>query len=245
MIDISSFGTKLKAERERQGFDLEAVEQETKIRTLYLRALEEEDFAKLPPRVYATGFVRRYAKLLKMDPEVLVNEFEELAYHGQPREDLVHNSLKPSRGRKLPAFNLPIKNIIAGAIFLIMVIWAGDYLVTYISEWSVTPPPATHNPAVDPAKETKPEPPIIDKLVLDIEARERCWLLVQVDGEQKYSAIMAVGEKQSFEGSQSIFVKAGNAGGIDLTLNKKQLAPLGKPGEVAEKKYDLSSIGKE
>ncbi|MDD3365370.1 MAG: DUF4115 domain-containing protein [Syntrophomonas sp.] len=244
MIDISGFGARIKAERERQGFGLEAVAEETKIRTLYLNALEEEDFAKLPPRVYATGFVRRYAWFLQMDPEDLVSEFQNLAYGSQVPDDVVLLiAEKPSREIKFPVFNLPIKNIIAGALFLIIVLWMGDYLVTYISGWSVTRPPAVNEPGPDQANDI--EKPITDKLILDIEARERCWLQVQVDGKQQFSAIMAVGEKQSFEGRQSIVINAGNAGGIDLSLNKKKLAPLGNPGEVVEKKYDLSSIGKE
>ncbi len=243
MIDISGFGARIKAERERQGFDLEAVAEETKIRTLYLKALEEEDFAKLPPRVYATGFVRRYAWFLKMDPEAMVREFQSLAYGNHPPEDVILIAEKPSREISFPVLNLPIRNIIAGALFLIIVIWIGDYLVTYISDWSVTRPPAVNDPVLDQAKNI--EKPITDKLTLDVEARERCWLQVQVDGQQQYSAIMAVGEKQSFEGRQTIVIKAGNAGGIDVSLNKKKLAPMGKTGEVVEKKYDLSSIGVE
>jgi cytoskeletal protein RodZ len=245
VIDISGFGAKIKAERERQGQDLAAIEAETKIRAVYLRALEEEEFSILPPRVYATGFVRRYAKLLKMDPEALVKEFEDLAYKGQPRDEFVQSAEKPSKEIKFPVFNLPIKNIIAGAIFLTIVIWAGNYLITYISGWSITRPPAVNETGIDKAADTKTETPTTDKLVLDIEARERCWLQVLVDGEQKYSAIMAVGEKQTFEARQSIVVKAGNAGGIDVSLNKNKLASLGKSGEVVEKKYDLGSIGKE
>lgn len=244
MIDISGFGARIKAERERQGFDLDAVAEETKIRKMYLNALEEEDFAVLPARVYATGFVRRYARFLKMDPEVLVSEFQSLAYgNDQSLEKAVLIAEKPSRQLRFPGFNFPIRNIIAGALFLMIVVWIGNYLVTYISGWSVTRPPGIHEPGIEQAKET--EKPIVDKLIMDIEARERCWLQVQVDGKQQYSAIMAVGDKQSFEGRQSIVIKAGNAGGIDLSLNKKKLAPLGKPGEVVEKTYDLSSIGKE
>jgi transcriptional regulator with XRE-family HTH domain len=241
--DISGFGERIKAERERQGFDLEAVAEETKIRTLYLNALEEEEFSILPPRVYATGFVRRYARFLKMDPEALVREFQSLAYTDHPSKDIILKSEKPSREFRFPVLNFPVKNILAAALFLIMVIWVGDYLVSYISDWSVTRPPTVNDPVIDPSKDI--EKPIIDKLILDVEARERCWLQVQVDGIQQYSRIMAIGEKQSFEGKQTIVIKAGNAGGIDLSLNKKKLPPLGEAGKVVEKKFDLSSIGKE
>jgi hypothetical protein len=243
VIDISSFGARLKAERERQGFDLEAVSEETKIRTWYLKALEEEDFTQLPARVYATGFVRRYARFLDMDSEALVSEFHSLAYGNQPTENFHLIKDETPKKNTFPVLKLPIKNIIAGVLFFIIVVWAGDYMVAYISDWSVTRPPVVNDPVIVPPKDI--EKPISDKLIMDIEARQRCWLQVQVDGEQQYSAIMAVGEKKSFEARQSIVIKAGNAGGIDLILNNKKLTPLGKQGEVVEKEYDLSSIGNE
>ncbi|MQA74369.1 MAG: helix-turn-helix domain-containing protein [Solirubrobacterales bacterium] len=68
-------GEVLREAREREGLDLREVEQRTKIRLKYLRALEAEDWVELPSSAYAKGFLRTYAQLVGLDAEALVDEF--------------------------------------------------------------------------------------------------------------------------------------------------------------------------
>ena len=46
---------------------LAEISQRTKISTSYLKAIEEDDFGKLPAVVYTAGFVTQYARYLKLD----------------------------------------------------------------------------------------------------------------------------------------------------------------------------------
>ena len=75
-------GAVLKQTRERRGIELETVEQETKIRSKYLRALADADWDELPGPAYTRGFIRAYAELLGLDSEVLVDEYRRR--HEQP-----------------------------------------------------------------------------------------------------------------------------------------------------------------
>jgi cytoskeleton protein RodZ len=68
-------GAILSQARKRQHIDITTVEEQTKIRAKYLRALEEEDWDVLPAPAYARGFIRAYADLLGLDAEVLVDEY--------------------------------------------------------------------------------------------------------------------------------------------------------------------------
>jgi Helix-turn-helix domain len=68
-------GTVLQDARRRAGLDMRTVEEETKIRIKYLRALEAEDWEALPSTAYAKGFLRTYAQLLDLDAEALVDEY--------------------------------------------------------------------------------------------------------------------------------------------------------------------------
>lgn len=61
-------GPFLRKIRESQGLTLEEISARTKISLGHLRAIEEETFAQLPPIVYARGFVRELAKVLRLDP---------------------------------------------------------------------------------------------------------------------------------------------------------------------------------
>jgi cytoskeleton protein RodZ len=68
-------GEVLKRARTRQKLDIHTVEQQTKIRTKYLRALENEEWEVLPGHPYAKGFLRTYAKCLGLDGNALVDEY--------------------------------------------------------------------------------------------------------------------------------------------------------------------------
>lgn len=64
-------GSLLRQVRESQGIELSDIVKRTKISVSYLRAIEEEDYAALPPVVYARGFVNELAKCLRLDaPQV-------------------------------------------------------------------------------------------------------------------------------------------------------------------------------
>ena len=59
----------------RQRLDIADVEQRTKIRAKYLRALENEEFGMLPGPTFVKTFLRTYAEMLGLDPHVLVEEY--------------------------------------------------------------------------------------------------------------------------------------------------------------------------
>ncbi len=68
-------GEVLKRARSRQRIEIQTVEDQTKIRTKYLRALENEEWDVLPGHPYAKGFLRTYAKFLGLDGDALVDEY--------------------------------------------------------------------------------------------------------------------------------------------------------------------------
>jgi len=90
-------GPTLKATRERRGIELATVEEETKIRAKYLRALEDEDWDVLPGPAYARGFIRAYAELLGLDSEVLVDEYRRR--HEEPSTESYELAEPLLRGR--------------------------------------------------------------------------------------------------------------------------------------------------
>jgi cytoskeletal protein RodZ len=67
---------RLLAARERKGVDLLRAERETKIRSRYLAALEQGEYAELPGAVYTKGFLRNYAMYLGLDPEDVTRQWK-------------------------------------------------------------------------------------------------------------------------------------------------------------------------
>jgi transcriptional regulator with XRE-family HTH domain len=68
-------GEVLKRTRTRRKVDIRTVEERTKIRIKYLRALENEEWEVLPGPAYAKGFLRTYAQFLGLDGDALVDEY--------------------------------------------------------------------------------------------------------------------------------------------------------------------------
>ena len=83
-------GNSLREARHRQQLDLTDVEQATKIRSRYLRALEEEAFDVLPAQTYVKGFLRTYADWLGLDGQLYVDEYNSrFGSDEEPREPVV------------------------------------------------------------------------------------------------------------------------------------------------------------
>ncbi len=69
-------GNSLREARVRQGIDYPTAESGTRIRSRYLRAMEDEDFDALPDPSYVRGFLRAYASYLDIDPGLVLDEYD-------------------------------------------------------------------------------------------------------------------------------------------------------------------------
>jgi helix-turn-helix protein/uncharacterized protein DUF4115 len=76
-------GSSLREARTRRQIGIAQVEQATKIRGKYLRALEEEQFDVLPSQTYVKGFLRTYADYLGLDGQLYVDEFNSRFVSGE------------------------------------------------------------------------------------------------------------------------------------------------------------------
>ena len=72
MTEKTGVGQELAAVREERGLALSDVAQQLKFSPRQLEALEQENLEALPGATFTRGMVRSYARLLKLDPEPLV-----------------------------------------------------------------------------------------------------------------------------------------------------------------------------
>jgi cytoskeletal protein RodZ len=72
---VFDIGSSLREARLRQELDFPELEERTKIRPKYLRALEDERFDILPAPTYVRGFLRSYAETLGLDGQPFVDEY--------------------------------------------------------------------------------------------------------------------------------------------------------------------------
>lgn len=77
----------LSSARQRIGITLEQIAQTTRIAPYYLRAIEAEDFAKVPAGVYATSYIRQYARAIGYSETALLARYDALREQEPPPAD--------------------------------------------------------------------------------------------------------------------------------------------------------------
>lgn len=71
-----TIGQRLKREREARYISLEKAAQETRIRRVFIQALEADDFSVMPSAAQGRGFLRNYAEYLSLDIDELIAEIQ-------------------------------------------------------------------------------------------------------------------------------------------------------------------------
>ena len=113
----------------RQKLDIADVEERTKIRAKYLRALENEEWGLLPGPTFVKTFLRTYAEVVGVDPHLLVEEFRTQHEQEEP-QDLQPISARPPRRpprrRMAPAAGppgrLPVIAALVGAVIIFLLV---------------------------------------------------------------------------------------------------------------------------
>lgn len=254
---MGSIGETLSAARRRLDKSIQDVEETTKIRARYIQALENEEFQILPGEFYVKTFIRAYCHFLEIDSEPLIREYE-LRYEAPPRKIETRVplliDLEPRRRRPLLLLIL-VGFLILGGLFT----WRSLGGRVAVSpermenerpqeEIVVEEPEAileeTAQPEPEIAPLTTPETvtPSPQEFTIKVKAvdEERgCWLRVLVDGVKVYEGTLTMGESKEWKAERSIFIRAGNARGIEVERDGEYLGPLGESGGVAEKTFTL------
>lgn len=109
----------------RRQLDIVDVEERTKIRAKYLRALENEEWGSLPGPTFVKTFLRTYAEVVGVDAHLLVEEYR--AGHEAEEGDLqplagppVATRRDPGRERRRPP-GPPGRGIVIGALAVVLV----------------------------------------------------------------------------------------------------------------------------
>ncbi|MEO8370625.1 MAG: RodZ domain-containing protein [Candidatus Solibacter sp.] len=74
---MTPVGETLRRERLKRNLDLEEISRELKISARFLKAIEDDQYDKLPGGVFAKSFVRQYARLLGLDEEQIAGQVQQ------------------------------------------------------------------------------------------------------------------------------------------------------------------------
>lgn len=85
-----TFGAILEEAREHKGMDVGTAARRLRIRPDILRAIEAEDFSRMPPRGYTRNMINAYARLVGLNPSEITRMYLDAAYAfqvGKARND--------------------------------------------------------------------------------------------------------------------------------------------------------------
>jgi hypothetical protein len=101
-------------------------------------------------------------------------------------------------------------------------------------------PPNLSSSAPTPTS-TLAAPPRQAPLIAKVELSADAWLKVEVDGKKVYEGVLSKGTTQTWSASQTLKIRSGNAGAVQLSVNQETAKPLGNLGEVKEIVLDAQS----
>jgi cytoskeletal protein RodZ len=103
---MQTIGEKIEETRKRKGISLSEAAEATKIRRDFLLNIESNEYGYDLPEIYKRGFIKNYAKYLKLNPEKVLSQYQEqLITHSsrskKSNTDLFNSNseLNPSAGQ--------------------------------------------------------------------------------------------------------------------------------------------------
>lgn len=221
-------GNSLREARVRQRLDFPELEQGTKIRSKYLRALEEEQFEVLPAQTYVKGFLRSYAEYLGLDGQLYVDEYNSRFVVGEEEQPFrrPRRSPSPARGVQLQSRVVVLTLLgIAAVTALFFVAWKRGEppKVTPSGLGTQTPSSAAKAPAT-----RRPATPAVRLIVKA--TRGPCWLQVHrtsATGAILFQGTLERGQRQLFSGRR-LWITLDRPENLVTILNgRTRLLPVG------------------
>jgi len=261
-MQMESFGTYLKGERESRGISLDAISRATKVRRVILEAIEKDQGEALLPEVVIKGFIEAYARQLGLDPQAVLVKYSQWQEGNEAAEQ---GGVLPGGKRRIPP-----RYMVAGVVGVVAVIVIALFVAfphgpregaqeTTLAKPSPeqTPtvpsegpqPPSSTPLAEEAVKEAAPlapppldtqgekkgtsaEPVSVPEHTLVITASERTWIQIQEGSSLPRDVILSPGDNLIRKSSQRLAVVIGNAGGVTVSFDGKILTSLGEAGQV-------------
>ena len=219
-------GTSLREARLRQGLDFPELEQGTKIRAKYLRALEDEQFDVLPAQTYVKGFLRSYAEYLGLDGQLYVDEYNSRFVVGEEEQPFRPRRAAPQpRGVQVQSRVVLLTLLgIAAVTALVIVAWTrGEPQKVPPVGLGTTQTRAAQTPAT-------PAVPVNTVRLIVRAKRGPCWLSVHrgsATGSILYQGTLEQGQDQIFS-ARRLWITLDRPENLLMILNgRTRLLPVG------------------
>ena len=220
-------GNSLREARLRQHLDFPEIEQATKIRGKYLRALEDEQFEILPAQTYVKGFLRSYAEYLGLDGQLYVDEYNSRFVIGEEE----HPARRPRRSAPPPSRGVQVQS----RVVLLTLLGIAAVTALVIVAWTRGDPQTVTPVGLGTTKQVTPKTPVVPATASTVRllvkaSRGSCWLQVHktsATGRILFQGPLDQGQQQLFT-AKKLWITLDRPENLVTVLNgHTRLLPVG------------------
>lgn len=239
-LDLSKIGQLLKETRETKGLKLEDVSAALYLRKSIIDALECGSWDKLPHEVYVKGYLAQYASYLSIEDKVaeLIRAMDEPEVSPSPAPTATNDD-QPRHSKSI-AERLnrlyPKRRFVVYGVGITVLL---AFLAYQNVNRSFSPPAPAGTYAVSPTayqttEAKSPEHPatVLELKKLVIACQERTWVRIVIDQTEKKEFMLNPEEMVAFNAKEGFDLLIGNAGGVTLFYNGKNIGFEGENGQV-------------
>jgi cytoskeleton protein RodZ len=271
-VIFAEIGAQLRERRELISLTFDEVERHTKLRGVFVKALEDGAFDKLPSPVQTRGMLANYATFLDLDTDTILLRFAD-GLQARRHEKYAETPREKIQTEVITSIPL-LRSFIAGdlifgvvmiVILFALAIWGVGRVVSSQTEESAeatapsivevlgneplaTPSlnatfiPVDENFTATPGAEAIAPVESTANVVLSVFAVERVFARISVDGELVFEGRVAPGETKVFEANDQVMVLTGNAAALRINYNGRDLGLMGNTGEVVSRVYSIAGV---
>lgn len=249
----------LKKVRQEKSIRIEDVAAHTRIRPVFIQALEEERFEELPEAVYVKGFIRHYGDAVGLDGAALSQTFATAFSAPEPENNHENNeNINKKSNFRIPPLVIPYAILLAVASFglFYMLIprptaesvgqaqYSASDTKQKISPRQTSKLSSTKQNSVNPKSKTvlpvastptptaSPTTNANSNVEVTLAFQDKSWLRVKVDGKTAFEGVLNKGDRKTWTAQKELSIRSGNAGAVLFSTNNQPPQPLGPVDSV-------------
>jgi hypothetical protein len=216
-VESSGIGSTLRDARNRRKIDLSEVEEATKIRVRFLRALENEEWDVLPGDIYVRAFIKTYASYLGLDGERLAEDYRASA-EGPGGAERPPTRIEPA----LSARRTPGRGAVGSRILIVVVVAAliGIVVAIGVSGGGGSSGNKSNATAKKGHSQNVQEKTVAPGVAVSLEATDEVWVCLLDAKEEPVidGVILGPGEQEGPFRSKAFSVAFGN-GSVEMEID--------------------------
>lgn len=251
---MGTLGSYLREEREARGLDLRDAAQQTRISVNYLKAIENDDFSRLPGEVFVKGFLKNYAKYLQLHEQDVLRRYSDTKAPAVRPSATGEASTEPTVPAHAGSRILEqTAGTLSGRKNVEPYLWAGVALIACIAvALTVFSGKKTERERTKPMVSTQTSTAALassaartfasDKLYLEIEAVSDTWVLVRTDSSPQKKAVLKQGESITWSAYERFLLSYGSIASAVIRLNGRELIVAG-PRDMVVRDLVVTAAG--